>query len=669
MCMPTSSPTTNSRPAGFADASFDTSRHSRTNKRGDRLDRLDLSSFAARVRELACAVVLVAFVGQKGSSQSRDISESELPCYEFDTTDRDTDASTATALLAQFLATLSAVLALTAGSIVTWSVLLGGGGGEFSRFVVLSFTRSRKWLADCFSLSQSAMSNVSSSATITRIRSTVHASSKRLFALSKRGSNSHHSEKSQDRTLAISDKAPFLSESAIAALTLVDVKDLFQHSAGLNGLNHPTVVNSNLVVFMRPSLQSAIDAMNRVLTLSRGADSNIPNLRHQQQPRDAVDATTNTTTINPSSSSWHSLADMDALAFVAVCRIFAEWRSIRLVPDGCHGYAVGMGLARRDLLANVAKMEKAVHSYIVAAASAHQPPALDTPTMDKSSSSETRDIKSPTLRQLLWFEVERGLHHRRPRIADKSGASGLLWTIRQLRYQTSVLANMTRVPLAYPNTKAAVHAAYHSTYHAYHGFLTRQIFLASLDAAPDVHVILHHMNHFPSAAATYHDDYGLYDEDNLTPPPSDDDDHHAQQQQQQNGVETWVQLGLDLSERSVQPVAESARRPSQSPPVSPPQEHHPLELLGGHLAKEWLKLHRFVGQCTGREAPKHHSRNVFDTGEPFSSLTASSSTTTMAVVGHGAFRQVEVFVGFMLPLLSELDDLINELNLNDPTKV
>ena len=86
---------------------------------------------------------------------------------------------------------------------------------------------------------------------------------------------------------------------------------------------------------------------------------------------------------------------VDALKFSAALRIFAEWRMVRQVPEGYKGYAVGMNLGRKDIIQNVGKIEQAVHAFI-----SEQKDELG--SMEASST----DVKSPTLRQLLQFEID-----------------------------------------------------------------------------------------------------------------------------------------------------------------------------------------------------------------------------------------------------------------------
>ena len=499
-------------------------------------DRLRVSSLLSRARELAFTVVLVAYIAQQyGSKEDHHIG----------------------------LATLAI------GSAVTFGMILSD--------------RLHFWFGALFSSTQSALNTVSSTETISRIRSSVNASSMRLF--SGRSSNG----------LVISATEPFLSKQDTAALTLADVKDLFRHAARLNGLAHYTSPRQS----NRSTVQKAFVAMDLVSTLSRGSHT-------MPSSSSSCDGTSATTTSS-------SFGDMDALAFLSAARIFAEWRSLRLVPEGYHRYAVGMSLARRDLAHNVAKMEQAVHHYI--------------------SSSSNRQTTSPTLRQLLQSEIAQDVHRQRPKLAEASGASGLLWMIRQLRYQTTILANIAAVPVHFPTTKAALQAAYHATYDPYHGFWTRQVFQASLDAAPAASEVLQYMNAPVISSCSRAPD----DDDDKTQPLSDDDDDD----------DDWVHFPLD-SERN-----------SPEPTTSTTSSKQPLERLGGHIAQEWMKLLEFVGQCAGLEGQENPSRNAVS-----ASILLSCHDNSKA-----GLDQVHAFVDFMQPFLDELEAVMEELNLNDPSRV
>ena len=86
------------------------------------------------------------------------------------------------------------------------------------------------------------------------------------------------------------------------------------------------------------------------------------------------------------------------------------------------------------------------------------------------------------------------MHPRLPRLAEKSGASGLLWTKRQIDYHSLIIVNLSKIPVAFPSAEAAVKAAYLQVYENYHGFIVKQIFLSSFKAIPQPDVVLNFMD-------------------------------------------------------------------------------------------------------------------------------------------------------------------------------
>jgi hypothetical protein len=128
----------------------------------------------------------------------------------------------------------------------------------------------------------------------------------------------------------------------------------------------------------------------------------------------------------------------------------------------------------------VAKIESAAHAW----------------TEEQSEDNNMASPLSPTLRQLLQYEVDSDFHPsaKLPQLKEKSSAMGLLWVRRQLQYQTAIFSNMMEVPSTYPNTNAAVAAAYKEVYNQYHGWAVQKIFNYSFQAAPQAEVIMRFMN-------------------------------------------------------------------------------------------------------------------------------------------------------------------------------
>lgn len=101
--------------------------------------------------------------------------------------------------------------------------------------------------------------------------------------------------------------------------------------------------------------------------------------------------------------------------------------------------------------------------------------------------------KRETLRSLLQYEKdELGVHNHQARgggrrLADPSGAMGLLWVRRTLAFQERLYSNILNQDPAAPSAKAALQA-YHDTLEPYHGWALQQVYsLALKNGTPSRH--------------------------------------------------------------------------------------------------------------------------------------------------------------------------------------
>eukprot|EP00536_Pseudo-nitzschia_multiseries_P013325 jgi/Psemu1/327144/estExt_fgenesh1_pg.C_5600013 len=175
------------------------------------------------------------------------------------------------------------------------------------------------------------------------------------------------------------------------------------------------------------------------------------------------------------------------------CNNEMVWRTLRMVPKGYQRYAVGLSLAYRDVLQNLEKIERGVHDYLRQKSANNSAAAAATTTTTTTTTTnsieleraEREPVASPTLRELLRFEIATGVHKNLPLLSDRSAASGLLWTKRQLHYQTALLANSLEVPgFRYPSPRDAATAAYEIVYNDYHGWAVKRIFTHSFGGSP-----------------------------------------------------------------------------------------------------------------------------------------------------------------------------------------
>jgi hypothetical protein len=118
--------------------------------------------------------------------------------------------------------------------------------------------------------------------------------------------------KSQHAPL-LSAQQPFVSLEAIADLTLRDVSETFRYAMECNkeGFNEARFING-----LAPRVRTVVTAMSEAIAKSRGKD------------------------VKMSIAKVPKVGEVDALAFAAAMRIFAEWRVLRQVPEGYKGYAV-----------------------------------------------------------------------------------------------------------------------------------------------------------------------------------------------------------------------------------------------------------------------------------------------------------------------------------------
>ena len=472
------------------------------------------------------------------------------------------------------------------------------------------------WWRNVRDSTNSAMTRVSSSETVTRIRSSVStglSSSAKLLTLTG-GCGSGVGMGFGDPSMVISAKEPFLSKDEIAQLSLTDIQLIFRYATEIG---HTSFDRREFTMYLREPVKQALDAVDRVTAASGGGA--YLQVYHSNEDEEET--------------------DIDALHFAAAMRIFAEWRSLRLVPKGSnHRYAFGMGMARRDLIQNIAKIEDAAHVWLC----------------DEARSSASGGLTIPTLRQLLQYEIDRNVHRYLPRLEEKSGASGLLWAVRQLKYQTSIFANLVQVPYGFPTSRDAILAAYRFVYEDYHGFFVKQIFQNSFEAAPKAQEVIDFM-HVPIEEPGY----CSIDTPN-----------------QKDG--SWVNIPHDLAKQASFGSSSASSSSSTSSIVQGLEsEHEPnlFEEIGNFLVDEWQKL---FAQCAGIQMQNEPSRNVMHSTVPAEdSVVDQPTNTSFALVQDDPFGSIGIvvrdvipsYLTAMQPILANLEDLIENLNMNDPTKV
>jgi len=404
-------------------------------------------------------------------------------------------------------------------------------------------------------------------------------------------------KKKLNRAATLSDPKPFISIDSIKQMTLRDLTVAFRYvmESGYSNFS-----NSNFLHKINSRMKPIMIAMQKSIEKSRG---------------DGVAAALRSSLTSKSTAVY---GDFDALKFCAAMRLFAEWRVVRQVPDGYKGYAVGMNLGQKDIVQNVAKIEKAVHEWID-----HQQNQIFLRSVDSSDagaiSNESTDntLRSPTLRQLLEYEVEMDIHgnQRLPRLKDKTAGMGLLWVRRQLQYQTALFSNVLEVSKSFETSNEAISAAYREVYGKFHGWAVQKIFNYSFQAAPEPEVIFKFMN--------------------------------------QEYLKEVSQKAKTMK------VSNKFASSTDRADGKPEENFNIFQTLGRRIAEEWNKI------CNMPPQNGDNSRMAAQTEIDYAEIE-DYITREMKKNAH---NHISDYLGSIEPLLDDLTGLFKEMNMDDPTKV
>jgi Glycolipid transfer protein (GLTP) len=392
---------------------------------------------------------------------------------------------------------------------------------------------------------------------------------------------SRSTKRTQKHESSISVQQPFVNLDIIAQLTLGEVGETFRYAVQSSDADFN---ESRFLQELQPRVRKVIQGMQEAVTRSRGDDV-IDWVRSSDDTEEGV----------------------DAFKFAAAMRVFAEWRLLRQVPEGYKGFALGMSLGHKDVVQNVLKMEEAVHEW------------LDYQRHLCEEDDSCQPLRTPTLRELLSYEVETGVHpaNRLPRLKEKSAGMGLLWVRRQLAYQTQIFDNVLDME-RFPSMKDAVGAAYTEVYNKFHGWAVQKIFNYSFQSAPEAEEILRHMNP--------HRLQELMNEQPRTSSSESDDDF----------------IKSDTT-----------------------KDENPVEQLLNHIGGEWDKLAFNVVKVFNKNAlaPEMQVRGG---GESLQALDEDYITQEMVKDAH---QQIVAYLQVARPLLQNLATLFDDLNMDDPTRV
>lgn len=401
----------------------------------------------------------------------------------------------------------------------------------------------------------------------------------------------------KNHVLAIAAQQPFVQLDVISQLTLGDIGQCFNYAMISSDVDFNA---ARFLSGLSSNLQTVIQALQESVARSHGSGVN----EWIRSPDEKSD---------PATSS-----SIDALKFSAAMRVFAEWRVLRQVPPGYKGFAMGMSLGHKDVVQNIIKMEEAVHGWI----------DYQQGLCELNDPSCQGDLRTPTLRDLLQYELDSGLHpsNRLPTLKEKSAGMGLLWVRRQLAYQTQIFDNVLSMndgAGAKSSMKEAVGAAYMHVYGQYHGWAVQKIFNYSFQAAPEAEEILRFMN-----------------------------PHRLQELMQE--------------QRKHLHKSESGSCESDSHQLS---NQNPVQQLANHVGGEWDKFAFNVVKIFNKNAePPEIVATCDGVGALEESGAVDEAHITREMV-KDAHQQIASYLTVAEPLLGSLATMFDDLNMDDPTRV
>ena len=536
------------------------------------------------------------------------------------------------------------------------------GGIDFRKLNLFEWIKNYILCKDCgMSIAQSF--NAGHNASTSFLSRLKNASRHELQSLS------HHTPKTnalqqdywtdKNRPLVLGSSESFLSTSDIAELNLEEVALAFQLST-----NQVFDITS-----CRGQMHRLVDAIQEAAAVSRGRNVHPARLQDVNQQ---------------SSSGDH----IDASLFCAALRIFAEWRMIRTVPKGYKSYSIGMALGLKDVVQNIAKVEVVLREWI-------ERKSLSLASDGRNDSSDEIVLRGPTLRQLLEYERDNNLHPNLPRLRVGS-AVGLLWSLRQLLYQSAVFQNILDTPDKYPDTKAAVGAAYSQVYNKYHGWAVQQIFNYSFKASPDISLIFNMMDTNKLREITDGANNGIInscqEEGSIATRDteiSNANDSAAEVDAFLLDMAFWETGGTDVTQSPVfsQTIEHlEVDRDSSSNDWVGKLMHSTftfVDRIDHEFSKVGAKLFFLTSWCRNFSGPKDRKKanKVIEIEENVTIQPTDCHKTIFSLEGSDLEmhittemekhirKQISNYLQLMKPITFELEEMFHELNMNDPSKV
>jgi Glycolipid transfer protein (GLTP) len=508
--------------------------------------------------------------------------------------------------------------------------------------------------------SAAQLAKVSSTASFARISEAVMHSSISVGKMCFQGLSP---KEGSGNVATISAAECFVSVDSIAEMTLEDITTVIRYAIQSNRADFDEVT---FYSSLNPYMQRIISDFDEACMESRGMHALPAKLS------------------GPTKSG-----DVDTLMFLAAMRIFVEWRIVRQVPEGYKAYAVGISLAKRDFMQNASKMEAAAHAWIQA---------------QRKVIGTEGEVHSPTLRQLLEFELSNHVHTRLPRLKDNTAALSLLWAKRQIQYQTMIYENLLHVPHKMDAVEA-VRTAYKEVFDSYHGWLIQKTFNYSFSGTPPVEEIYKMMNprHFHQVMETVNN------------PIMNESPVMIKSWSLSGGdtVETSISMQSSFEENGDDHNQNCGAQEYEIDQMMSKDEGFDILHLGRHIEMKWEKFTKNVqngwedfvsnldpnkkgknwqgpvrvsspGACTTPHVCPSNVPALETGGNASSALKAPRRIISVPafVLDSGALEtyidkemtkaahnHIDVYLETMQPLLKDLSLIFFEFNMNDPTRV
>eukprot|EP00522_Entomoneis_paludosa_P003428 CAMPEP_0172474324 /NCGR_PEP_ID=MMETSP1065-20121228/69302_1 /TAXON_ID=265537 /ORGANISM="Amphiprora paludosa, Strain CCMP125" /LENGTH=555 /DNA_ID=CAMNT_0013232503 /DNA_START=502 /DNA_END=2170 /DNA_ORIENTATION=- len=497
-------------------------------------------------------------------------------------------------------------------------------------------------------------------------RSSSHKSTNKRGSFFGRGNNNDEKTTTDigiHPRLTLSLTEPFVSKEVVKNMTLQDMAHVFSYASQVNTVGFDLELffthheNGDQEQGVRAVTQTAIQALHQAMAISRGS---------QTQLVARVDEAGGDT--------------MDALAFCGAVRIFTEWRSLRCIPKGYGKYAFGMSLSHRDICQNIKKMEEAVHGMLLQSIYQEDDEKEETKTTssvatekEEQQSSKGGDMHvdnrkhskakhpllSPTIRELLQHEVESNRHPSLPVLVEESAGSGFLWIKRQITYYGSTLENGTNVPIHFPDPRAAYFAAYEAVYGPFHSIWTRTMILSTIDSCPTAVEMNREMN-IPYTETDAGENTG-----EQNPSHARQDWQQCPEAEREEAADEWGSSVCSSFDEEESNASERSLRIRDA-------EEHSIEKSEGpdsgiDVGDKILQSLSFLfGMCVCDEEAAEQdgvaklSRNNVCSSYP--SLTEAATLSSKK-------NDIPNYLSTLRPLESGWQRLIEDVNMNDPTRV